>query len=78
VKLVDFGIARSFDTTMTPTGLPIGTPPYLAPERWRGERGDDRTDLYAFGCLLYELLTGQPPFGRLLGDAARLRDKHLE
>lgn len=78
-KLVDFGIARSDETTMTPTGPPIGSYPYMAPERWRRERGDRRTDLYAFGCVLYELLTGEPPFGRMVreADVHQLRDKHL-
>ncbi|MBA9002219.1 Stk1 family PASTA domain-containing Ser/Thr kinase [Thermomonospora cellulosilytica] len=65
VKVMDFGIARAMaDTaaTMTQTAQVIGTAQYLSPEQARGERVDARSDLYSTGCVLYELLTGQPPF----------------
>ncbi|HEX9066122.1 MAG TPA: Stk1 family PASTA domain-containing Ser/Thr kinase [Streptosporangiaceae bacterium] len=65
IKVMDFGIARAVaDTqaTMTQTAQVIGTAQYLSPEQARGERVDARSDLYSVGCLLYELLTGRPPF----------------
>ncbi|NGO47295.1 serine/threonine-protein kinase [Streptomyces ureilyticus] len=67
VRICDFGIARTADLTtrLTATGLAIGTPAYMAPEQWRGSQIDARCDLYAFGCVLYTLLTGSPPFTRV-------------
>jgi beta-lactam-binding protein with PASTA domain/tRNA A-37 threonylcarbamoyl transferase component Bud32 len=65
VKVMDFGIARAVSDaqlTMTQTAQVIGTAQYLSPEQARGERVDARSDLYSAGCLLYELLTGRPPF----------------
>ncbi|WP_431920684.1 Stk1 family PASTA domain-containing Ser/Thr kinase [Nonomuraea jabiensis] len=65
VKVMDFGIARAMAdsaATMTQTAQVIGTAQYLSPEQARGERVDARSDIYSTGCLLYELLTGQPPF----------------
>ncbi len=65
VKVMDFGIARAVaDTqaTMTQTAAVIGTAQYLSPEQARGEKVGYRSDLYSTGCLLYELLTGRPPF----------------
>jgi serine/threonine-protein kinase len=72
-KLLDFGIAKLLgDATAlhkTRTGTPIGTPMYMSPEQCRGEGIDHRTDIYSFGCVAYEVLTGRVPF-----DA----DNHLE
>ncbi len=65
VKVMDFGIARAMDdsqATMTQTSQVIGTAQYLSPEQARGERVDSRSDIYSTGCVLYELLTGRPPF----------------
>ena len=65
VKVIDFGIAGAMSdaqATMTQTAQVIGTAQYLSPEQARGERVDSRSDLYSTGCLLYELLTGRPPF----------------
>src|SRR5450755_2232276 len=65
IKVMDFGIARAVtdaQATMTQTAQVIGTAQYLSPEQARGERVDARSDLYSVGCLLYELLTGRPPF----------------
>src|ERR1700750_159577 len=65
VKVMDFGIARAVSdaqATMTQTAQVIGTAQYRPPEQARGERVDARSDLYSAGCLLYELLTGRPPF----------------
>ncbi|MEV7012985.1 Stk1 family PASTA domain-containing Ser/Thr kinase [Streptosporangium sp. NPDC051022] len=65
VKVMDFGIARAMAdsaATMTQTAQVIGTAQYLSPEQARGERVDARSDIYSTGCVLYELLTGQPPF----------------
>jgi serine/threonine protein kinase len=60
LKICDFGIARFTDATMT--GSVIGTPGYMAPEQFTGQEIDGRCDLYSFGIVLYELLTGQLPF----------------
>jgi eukaryotic-like serine/threonine-protein kinase len=65
VKVMDFGIARAMadaSSTMTQTQAVIGTAQYLSPEQARGETVDARSDLYSAGCLLYEVLTGRPPF----------------
>lgn len=65
VKVVDFGIAHAKGdpaATMTQHQTFLGTPSYVSPEQVRGDTGDARSDLYSAGCLLYELLTGRPPF----------------
>ncbi len=65
VKVMDFGIARAVtdsSMTMTQTSAVIGTAQYLSPEQARGEQVDARSDLYSTGCMLFELLTGRPPF----------------
>jgi eukaryotic-like serine/threonine-protein kinase len=70
VKVMDFGIARAIaDTsaTMTQTSAVVGTAQYLSPEQAQGQPVDARSDLYSTGCLLFELLTGRPPF---LGESA--------
>jgi serine/threonine protein kinase/Tfp pilus assembly protein PilF len=79
VKVLDFGLAKRFypdstDSTasefqtrslsLTESGMLIGTPAYMSPEQWDGKEIDQRADLWAFGCLLFEMLTGQPPFAR--------------
>ena len=77
VKVLDFGIAKALDplaatsgspspvltTPVTQAGVILGTAAYMAPEQARGKAIDQRTDIWAFGCLLYEMLTGQPAFG---------------
>jgi serine/threonine protein kinase/tetratricopeptide (TPR) repeat protein len=70
VKLLDFGLARPVVTheaestlTVTLPGVIVGTPQYLAPEQLLGQPADHRADLFAAGVVLYEMLTGQPPFG---------------
>ena len=65
VKVMDFGIARAVSdsaATMTSTAAVIGTAQYLSPEQARGEGVDARSDVYSIGCMLYELVTGAPPF----------------
>jgi serine/threonine-protein kinase len=64
--LADFGIARAIseaeDERLTGTGLVLGSPEYMSPEQATGQDIDGRADLYALGCVLYEMLTGEPPF----------------
>ncbi|MBX3085912.1 MAG: protein kinase [Anaerolineae bacterium] len=62
--LTDFGVAKVIHetTTLTKTGMIVGTPPYMAPEQWRGEQVDARVDIYALGILLFEMVTGRLPF----------------
>ncbi|NGN70084.1 protein kinase [Streptomyces sp. A7024] len=80
VKVLDFGIARfveaaALDQWLTRTGaLPFGSVLYMAPERFRDDAGDARTDLYAVGCVLYELLVGRPPY---VGSSAQVMYNHL-
>jgi eukaryotic-like serine/threonine-protein kinase len=65
IKIIDFGIALKEDarritqTALTPA---LGTPDYISPEQVKGQRGDQRSDIYALGAMLHEMLTGQPPF----------------
>jgi serine/threonine protein kinase len=74
VKVCDFGLAKLFDGTssrqeLTRNGLMLGSPAYMAPELIRGEKADERTDIYAAGVTLFELLTGQLPHeGATLAD----------
>jgi len=65
IKVMDFGIARAMadaNATMTQTQAVIGTAQYLSPEQAQGQSVDERSDLYSTGCMLFELLTGRPPF----------------
>ncbi|GAA3474831.1 protein kinase domain-containing protein [Nonomuraea roseola] len=65
VKVMDFGIAKLMSETatrLTATGMRIGTPSYMSPEQADGKPADARSDLYSTGCVLYEMLTGRPPF----------------
>ncbi len=77
--LTDFGIARETGATggITRTGAVVGTTDYLAPERFEGARGDSRTDVYAYGCMLYETLTGRASLPARLrrGDDVRARQR---
>ncbi len=75
IKVLDFGLARSHhDETVTASRMIVGTPAYMAPEQREGKPTDPRTDLYAFGCVLYEMLTGQ----RAAVQRKRLRPRKLE
>jgi beta-lactam-binding protein with PASTA domain/predicted Ser/Thr protein kinase len=67
VKVMDFGIARAGDSGITEAGSILGTAQYLAPEQAKGQRVDERSDLYSVGIVLYEMLTGTVPFK---GDSA--------
>ena len=62
VKIMDFGLARLGGSEMTRTGMVMGTPHYMSPEQVRGERADTRSDVFALGCVAYELLTYRKPF----------------
>ncbi len=65
IKLIDFGIAMKEEArrlTYTDMSPALGTPDYIAPEQVKGQRGDQRSDIYALGVMLYEMLAGQPPF----------------
>ena len=80
LKLTDFGIAQAATSGRQidqKTGMIMvaGTPAYMAPELWRGKNADKRSDIYAFGCVAYELLTGRQPFPAREKDLARM---HLE
>ncbi len=79
VRLLDFGIAKRIEdaalTRLTGTGAPLGTPAYMAPEQWWAAPVDGRTDQYALGAVLFEMLTGRPPFEA--NGFAELLQKHL-
>lgn len=76
IKVADFGIAKVHDGTdqITQAGVVLGTPSYMAPEQWTGEETDARSDLYAIGVMLFEMLTGARPFS---GSPEVLMQKHL-
>jgi hypothetical protein len=74
-KLADFGIARDEEIgTQNPTFVGWGSPPYMAPELWEGRSPTVKTDLYALGCVGFELLNGTPPY---TGDNAAVRHAHV-
>lgn len=62
IRVADFGIARVKDSSLTQEGAMIGTPHYMSPEQFMGQRVDGRSDLFSVGIILYELLTGEKPF----------------
>ena len=74
VYLIDFGIAANVLASHRSSSVVSGTAAYMAPERFSASGGDYRADVYALGCMLYELVTGQPPFG---GDFMQLMGAHI-
>ena len=65
IKLIDFGIAKKEDArrlTFVEVSKTLGTPDYISPEQVKGQRGDQRSDIYSLGAMLYEMLTGDPPY----------------
>src|SRR5437667_7089224 len=79
LKIVDFGVAaaqREGDTQLTKTGYVIGSPKYMAPEQILGKKVDERADIYAVGVMMYEMLTGQPPYSR--GDHMSVMYQHVQ
>jgi serine/threonine-protein kinase len=79
LKIVDFGVAaaqREGDTQLTKTGYVIGSPKYMAPEQILGKKVDERADIYALGVMLYEMLTGVPPYTR--GDHMSVMYQHVQ
>jgi hypothetical protein len=93
VKVLDFGISKPLDPTaisggtavkqtpaVTETGVILGTAAYMSPEQARGKFVDERTDIWAFGCVLFEMLTGQPAFGGedMMAILARVIDRDTD
>jgi len=79
LKIVDFGVAaaqREGDTQLTRTGYVIGSPKYMAPEQILGRKVDERADIYALGVMMYEMLTGVPPYSR--GDHMAVMYQHVQ
>ena len=79
LKIVDFGVAAaasSGDTQLTKTGYVIGSPKYMAPEQILGKKVDDTADIYSLGVIMYEMLTGIPPYSR--GDHMSVMYQHVQ
>jgi HEAT repeat protein/tRNA A-37 threonylcarbamoyl transferase component Bud32 len=79
LKIVDFGVAaahREGDTQLTKTGYVIGSPKYMAPEQILGKKVDERADIYALGVIMYEMITGVPPYSR--GDHMSVMYQHVQ
>ena len=79
LKIVDFGVAaaqKEGDTQLTKTGYVIGSPKYMAPEQILGKKVDERADIYSLGVILYEMVTGQPPYSR--GDHMSVMYQHVQ
>jgi HEAT repeat protein/tRNA A-37 threonylcarbamoyl transferase component Bud32 len=79
LKIVDFGVAAaasSGDTQLTKTGYVIGSPKYMAPEQILGKKVDVRADIYSLGVIVYEMLTGQPPYSK--GDHMAVMYQHVQ
>jgi serine/threonine-protein kinase len=79
VKIVDFGVAAAQhqgDTQLTKTGYVIGSPKYMAPEQILGKKVDERADIYSLGVIMYEMLTGSPPYHR--GDHMSVMYQHVQ
>ena len=79
LKIVDFGVAaaqREADTELITTGYVMGSPKYMAPELILGKKVDERADIYALGVMLYEMVTGVPPYSR--GDQVSVMHQHVQ
>jgi serine/threonine protein kinase/tetratricopeptide (TPR) repeat protein len=76
VRIMDFGIAReAAGPDLTAAGMMVGTPHYMSPEQAAGESVDGRTDIYSLGAILYEMVTGQPPFEGATGLAVAMKHR---
>lgn len=79
LKIVDFGVAAvasHSDTQLTKTGYVIGSPKYMAPEQILGKKVDHRADIYSLGVIMYEMLTGEPPYAK--GDHMSVMYQHVQ